>query len=137
MGPANTLSQKDKVDMDNDNREITLLKGNDQCHHIQAINSALAEKITLSSPSDSIISKALTVMNDKSREPWIPHTSKTDWEFTNGTLYFKHQLYIPKPACHDLVKFLCESPTRGHKGFFHTLHCMQKDYWWLGMSTFL
>ena len=42
-----------------------------------------------------------------------------------------------KPACHDLVKSLHELPAGGHEGFFCTLHCMQKDYWWPGISTFL
>ena len=76
-------------------------------------------------------------MNDADGEPWILQTNKTDWEFTDKALYFKHRLYIPKPACLDLGKTLHESPAGGHEGFFHTLHCMQKDYWWPGMSTFL
>ena len=42
-----------------------------------------------------------------------------------------------KPTCHDLVKLLHELLAGGHEGFFCTLHCMQKDYWWPGMSTFL
>ena len=76
-------------------------------------------------------------MNDETGEPWIPRTTKVDWEFEDGALYFKHQLYIPELACHDLVKSLHELPARGHKGFFHMLHHMQKDYWWPGMLTFL
>ena len=81
--------------------------------------------------------KALTAMNNNSGDPWIPCTNKTDWEFTNRALYFKHWLCIPEPACLDLVKSLHESPAGGHEGFFQTLHHMQKDYWWPGMSTFL
>ena len=130
MGLADTLSRKVKVGMDGDNREITLLRGNDQYHHIHAINSVLAEKIATSSSSDPIVTKALVAMNDKKGEPWIPQTTKTDWEFTNSALYFKPQLYILEPACHNLVKSLHKSPARGHEGFFHTLHHMQKDYWW-------
>ena len=34
MGPANALSCKDEVDTNDDNREITLLKGGDQYFHI-------------------------------------------------------------------------------------------------------
>ena len=60
-----------------------------------------------------------------------------DWEFKDRALYFKHQLYVPGPACHNLIKSLHELPARGHKGLFHMLHYMQKDYWWPGMSTFL
>ena len=69
MGPANTLSQKDEVDTDDDNREITLLKGGNQYFHINAIDTALTEKIASSSTSDPIVTKALTTMNDKKGEP--------------------------------------------------------------------
>ena len=137
MGPANALSHKDKVNMDNNNREITLLKGGDQYFHVCAINTALVDKITSSSASDPIVTKALATMNNEKGEPWIPQTAKTDWEFIDGALYFKHWLYVPEPACHDLMKSLHELPAGGHEGFFCMLHCMQKDYWWPGMSTFL
>ena len=60
-----------------------------------------------------------------------------DWKFIDDSLYFKHRLYIPESACHDLVRSLHESPARGHEGFFPTLHRLQRDYWWPGMSTFL
>ena len=86
---------------------------------------------------DPVISKALVAMHGDSKEPWIPNSTAADWEFSNNSLYFKHRLYIPEPAHHDLVKSLHNSPTGGHEGFFQTLHCMQKDYWWPGMSTFL
>ena len=76
-------------------------------------------------------------MNLDSDELWIPRTTAADWEFIDNSLYFKHHLYIPESACHSLVKSLHESPAGGHEGFFHTLHRMQKDYWWPGMSTFL
>ena len=76
MGPADTLSQKDKVDISDDNQEITLLKGDSQYHHIWAIDTALTEKIISSSSSDSIVTTALTAMNDEEGEPWIPHISK-------------------------------------------------------------
>ena len=137
MGLVDALSWKDKIDTNDDNREITLLKGGDQYFHIQVLNAALTDKIASSSTSNPIITQALAAMNDKSGKPWIPRTTKTDWEFIDRALYFKHQLYIPEPACLDLVKSFHESPVRGHEGFFHTLHQMQKDYWWPGMSTFL
>ena len=76
-------------------------------------------------------------MNHDSGKLWIPQTVAADWEFINNSLYFKHRLYIPEPTRHDLVKSLHNSPTEGHEGFFRTLHRMQKDYWWPGMSTFL
>ena len=72
MGPADTLSQKDKVETSNDNQEITLLKGRDQYFHIHAIDTVLADKIFASSTMDPIVTKALTAMNDNSGKPWIP-----------------------------------------------------------------
>ena len=137
MGLADALSRKDKIKTNNDNREITLLKGKDQYFHIHSINAALAKKMSSSTTSDPIIIKALATMNYEGGEPWIPHTTSTDWKFIDNSLYFKHCLYIPEPACHDLIKSLHESPAGGHKGFFRTLHQMQQDYWWPGMSTFL
>ena len=90
MGPTNALSRKEEVETSNDNREITLLKGKNKYFHIQAIDSALVDKISSSSALDPVITKALATMNDASGEPWIPQTNKADWEFTNGALYFKH-----------------------------------------------
>ena len=137
MGPADVLSRKDEINTADNNREITLLKGGEQYFHICTIDTTLADKISSSSASNPIVTKALAVMNNESSEPWIPQTAKTDWEFVNSTLYFKHHLYMPELAHHDLVKSLHKSPAGGHEGFFRTLHHMQKDYWWPGMSTFL
>ena len=129
MGPADALSWKDNIKTSDDNREITLLKARDQYFHIQIIDATLAKKISSSSTTDPIITKALAAMNHNSSEPWIPRTMAADWEFTDNSLYFRHRLYIPELARHNLVRSLHKSPAGGHKGFFQTLHWMQKDYW--------
>ena len=72
MGPVDALSRKDEVDTSGDNQEIILLQEEDQDHHLQALDMALAIKITSSSSSDPIIGKALTTMNDEARKPWLP-----------------------------------------------------------------
>ena len=72
MGPADALSRKDEIETSDDNQEITLLKGKDQYFHIQAINVALAKKISASTVQDPIITKALAAMNHEGGEPWIP-----------------------------------------------------------------
>ena len=72
MGPANALFWKDEIETSDNNQEITLLKGTDQYFHIQAIDAALAKKISSSSTKDPIITKALAAMNHNSGEPWIP-----------------------------------------------------------------
>ena len=137
MGPADALSRKDKIKTSDNNREITLLKGKDQYFHVRTIDATLAKKMSSLSTEDPIIIKALAAMNNDSSKPWIPQTTAANWKFIDNSLYFKHHLYVPESARHDLVTSLHESPTRGHEGFFQTLHQMQWDYWWLGMSTFL
>ena len=122
MGPADALSRKDEIETCDDNREITLLKGRDQYFHIHTIDATLAKKISSSSTKDPIITKALAAMNHNSSEPWIPQTTVADWKFSDNSLYFKHRLYVPESAHHDLVRSLHESPARGHEGFFRTLH---------------
>ena len=65
-------------------KSLCSIKEDDWYHHIHVIDSALAEKIALSSLLDPIISKALTTVNEENREPWIPHTRKSDWESLTG-----------------------------------------------------
>ena len=72
MGPMDALSRKDEIETNNDNREITLLKGRDQYFHIQAIDVALAKKISSSTAQDPIVTKVLAAMNHNGGEPWIP-----------------------------------------------------------------
>lgn len=96
MGLVDALSRKDKVDTEDDNWEVTLLKDNNQNHHIKALDVTLASKLAKSSPSDPVIAKALEAMNDEMGSPWIPQTANEDWEYTNGALYFKKCLYIPE-----------------------------------------
>ena len=72
MGLVDALSRKDKIDTGDNNQEITLLKGGDQYFHICTIDAALANKISLSTMSDPIVTRALATMNDESGKPWIP-----------------------------------------------------------------
>ena len=72
IGPADALSRKDEIEMSDNNREITLLKGKDQYFHIHTIDTALTQKIYSSSNGDLIVTKALAAMNDVVGEPWIP-----------------------------------------------------------------
>ena len=92
MGPADTLSRKDEVDTLDDNWKVTLLKGDTHYHHIWQLNATLANKIASSSTSNPIVTKALSTMNDEVGEHWLPCTSKEDWVFEHGSLYFKNWL---------------------------------------------
>ena len=93
MGPADALSHKDKVDTSNDNQDVVLLP---PTLFIKAIDITLANKITLSSPSDLLVSAALHALDDG--KSLLARASKHNWHYEDGKLYFKNQLYIPETA---------------------------------------
>ena len=122
----------------NNNHMVTLLPEYDICqYHIWQLDLDLVKKISQSSSSDLIITKVLEAMNRENINPWLPWTTKEDWQFEDRKLYFKHRLYILEEVQCQLVMDTHESLVGGHGGFFLTLHLLQKDYWWPGMSTFL
>jgi hypothetical protein len=59
MGPTDTLSHRDNVDMADDNLELTLLLDDLFAH---AIDVALVDKIALSTPSDPLVLSALQAL---------------------------------------------------------------------------
>ena len=132
MGPADTLSHKDEVDTSNDNQDAILLP---PTLFIKAIDIAFTNKITLSSPSNLLISTAFHVLDDG--KALLARASKHNWHYDNGKLYFKNRLYIPETAWQDLISFIHTSETCGHSGIFHTLNLLQWDFWWPGMTTYV
>ena len=119
MGPANAISHKDEVDTSNDNQDVILLP---PTLFIKAIDIALTNKITLSSPSDPLIATALHVLdNGKSL---LVRASKHHWHYDDGKPYFKNQLYIPETAQRDLVSSIHASKTYEHGGKFFTLNLL-------------
>ena len=132
MGPANTLSHKNKIDTNNNNQDIVLLP---PMLFIKAINVALANKIAHSSPSNLLVSAALHALDDG--KSLLVRASKHDWHYNDGKLYFKNQLYIPETAQQDLVSTVHANETYEHGGIFHTLNLLQWDYWWPEMTTYI
>jgi hypothetical protein len=59
MGPTDTLSHRDNVDMADDNLELTLLLDDLFAH---AIDVVLVDKIALSTPSDPLALSALQAL---------------------------------------------------------------------------
>ena len=101
MGLADALSRKDKVDTMDNNHIATMLPRDDvHLQHVQQLDLALAQKILQSSTTNPIITKALAAMHNDNIDPWLPRTTKEDWKFKDGKLYFKHHLYIPEEAWH-------------------------------------
>ena len=71
-------------------------------YHIWQLDLDLAQKISNSSTSNPIIVKALVVMNNANINLWLSQTTKEDWRIEDSKLYFKHHLYIPEEAQHQL-----------------------------------
>ena len=132
MGPTNALSCLVDPDILSDNNNVTLLSDD---LFIRAIDTALVNKITSSSSADLLVLDALRSLSVGS--PLFPHSSLTNWHFSNSCLYFKNRLYIPPNACHDLVTSVHSSLASGHGGFFRTYCLLSRDYWWPGMSSFV
>ena len=103
---------------------------------ICALNVELADKIAHFTVIDLLVWNATDTM---SKHTFLfPHMACEDWTFLDGALYFKGRLYIPEPAYQDLVCSLPHcSPVGGHGSYFHTVHLVQCDYWWPGLTTFV
>ena len=132
MGPTGALSRLTDPDISSDNTNITLLP-NDL--FIRTIDTVLVDKITSSTVSDPLVLDALKCLSIGS--PLFPRSSLADWHFSDSCLYFKNHLYIPPDAHHDLVASIHLSLASGHGGFFRTYPLLSRDYWWLGMSSFV
>ena len=132
MGPADALSHLPDPDTSSDNVDVIVLPDN---LFIRAIDAALVEKISSSSPSDPLVVSAL--QNLSVRSPLFPRSSLSDWHFSDSVLYFKNHLYVPTIARHDLVSSVHSSPATSHGGFFCTYTLLSRDYWWPGMSSFI
>ena len=132
MGPADALSRLPDPDTSSDNVDVTVLPDD---LFICTIDVALVDKISSSSSSNPLVVSALQNLSVGS--PLFPHSSLSDWHFSNSLLYFKNRLYIPAAARHDLVSSVYASPATGHGGFFRTYTLLSRDYWWLGMSSFI
>ena len=132
MGPTDALSCLSDPDTSLDNANVTLLP-NDLFIH--AIDIALVDKITSSTPSDPLVLDALC--NLSASLPLFPCSSLANWHFSDPWLYFRNCLYIPPATCHNLVSSVHSSLASSHGGFLHTYSLLSRDYWWLGMSSFI
>ena len=113
MGPTDALSRLVDLDISSDNNNVTLLSDD---LFIRAIDTALVDKITSSTSTDSLVLDTLKNLSIDS--PLFPCSSLADWHFSDSCLYFKHCLYIPPDARHDLVTSIHSSLTSGHGDSF-------------------
>ena len=132
MGPADTLSRLLDSNISTNNVDVTVLPAN---LFIHLIDTALVEKITLSSSSNPLVVSALQNLSVGS--PLFPCSSLSNWHFSDSLLYYKNCLYVLATARHNLVSSIHTSPAAGHGGFFRTYTLLSRDYWWLGMLSFI
>jgi len=133
MGLADALSRRDEVDTSLDNTAVTMLPTVSDVL-IHALDVKLAEQIADLTAADPLVQDAWTAMSQHTF--LFPHASFDDWTFLEGSaLYFKGCLYVLEPVYQDLVHFLHCSPAGGHGSYFRTVHLVQRDYWWPGLTT--
>jgi len=134
MDPADALSRRDEVDTSLDNTTVTMLPSVSDVL-ICALDVCLADRIAKFTATDPLVKDATNAMAKHSS--LFPHVARDDWTFLNGALYYKSCLYVPQPARQDLVHSLHCSPAGGHGGYFRTVHLVQCNYWWPGLTTFV
>jgi len=134
MGPADALSHRDEVDTLLDNTTITMLPTVSDVL-VRALDVWLAEQIANFTATDLLVQDARDTMSKHTS--LFPRASFDDWTFVEGSLYFKECLYVPEPACQDLVCSLHCFLVGGHGRYFRTVHLVQCNYWWPGLTTFV
>lgn len=135
MIQSDALSRRpDHVTSDDDNDDVILLPDD---IFIKLIDVDLQETIRSETAADDFFAKALLAI--KMSGP-LPVTSKlTDWDTSNGLLFFRDRCYIPPILSlrREIVNRYHDSLTSGHPGHLKTLELVRRHYWWLGMTVFI
>ena len=132
MGPVDALSQKDHLDTTAENANTPIIP---DPMVINTLDLTLSRHIQSSSASDPFVLKALVALDEES--PLFTRTTLSDWAFDNGHLYFRKWMYVPPSACSALLHSIHSSPLLGHMGVFRTKSIIERDFWWLGLATFV
>jgi len=134
MGPADALLRRNEVDTSLDNTAVTMLPSVSDVL-IRALDVRLAKRIADFTATDPLVKDATDAMAKHSS--LFPRAARDDWTFLDGALYYKSHLYVPEPARQELVHSLHCSQAGGHGRYFRTVHLVQRDYWWPGLTTFV
>ena len=132
MGPTDALSRRDHLDTTGNNADTPILP---DPMVVNSLDLTLARHIKSSSTSDPFVLKALAALDKGS--PLFTRASLSDWSFNNGHLYFCNHMFVPPSARSTLLHSIHSSPLSGHMGVFHTKAILERDFWWLGLSTFI
>ena len=132
MGPADALSRKDTLDTALDNQDTSIVPNP---VIINALDLALSTSIAQSTPSDPLILRILAGLKDGT--PLLSRSTLSNWHYDNGHLYFKGQMFMPPSSQSALLHAIHSSPLSGYMGIFHTKSILERDYWWLGLASFV
>ena len=101
MGPADALSRLTDPDISSDNTNVTLLPDD---LFICAIDTALVDKITSSTPTDPLVLNALQSLSVGS--PLFPCSSFANWHFLILVFTLKTiSTYLPSPGTSSSPQF--------------------------------
>ena len=119
---------------DTDNEDITLLPDN---LFVKFIDTDMHDLFTEQIMKDDIVRDAITTLKDQGT-PLIK-SSLSDWKVENQLLFFKDRCYVPnnEELQQRLVEKYHNSLPSGHPGQWQTTQLIRRDYWWLGMITFI
>ena len=135
VAPVDIPSHQGNIDTTQDNADVQLLPFDTFDQQIQAINVALADKIKDLSFKNLLVLQAVHQMEKEL--PLFNCLRAKDLIFDDGWLYYKSHLYIPEIAHHDLVSPAHCSFKDSHRGHLQTIVLLSRDYWWLGLSTYI
>ena len=117
-----------------DNDNVTLLPPS---LFVNAIDTALADKVRSASTSDPLVLQSLQSM-DGSIPPAF-RSRLSDWKHVNGLLTYKDRIYIPpdSPLRRTIVQRCHDHETAGHPGFLKTRQLVTAEFWWPGLASFV
>ena len=132
MGPTNALSCKNNIDILSNNHSSFIVPDS---VIINTLDLALSKSISASTPSDPLVIRVLSALQDSS--PLFSCSFLSDWTYDNRHLYFKGCMYVPPSAHSSLLHLIHSSPTMDYMGIFCTKSILKQDFWWPSLSSFI
>ena len=147
--PRKTLIQSDAISHlehlnleEEDNKDITLLP-NDMFIHM--IEPDVKQRIKEISHYEEDVRNRIKLLTNEDLSKYDPDILKRmkqdlfDWQVENRLVFYKGRCYVPEDQDlrRDLVQLYHDTIAAGHLSENATFALLQKDYWWLGMRTFV
>jgi len=136
MVQSDTLSRRADLtpDMDDDNDDRTLLPDS---LFVNMIDTELNDLIRKTDQTDPVVHSALAALLEGGLFPM--KSSLKDWHTTNELVFYKNRCYVPDSLVlrQNVVQKYHNTVSAGHPGCLSTQILVQRDYWWLGIATFI